>query len=226
MPNANSNLNGLGALASTALGKPGESSIGGVLGSAVGNATLGATASGLAVEGLGSASAAQTLSNSANSLANQVLGNLSAAASGTQGATAAMKDWTNGLAMPPLAAMAQDAASAVSLLPGGQIAALGADVVGLSTAVVGGNPIGISLPPLAGDANSMLGAAQTIVPTLAGQTGLASTELGKLASAVGDSKDFAGVMADPVAVFQKGAQAINMDPRHTATFRSLAPAVR
>jgi len=209
MPNANTNLNGLGALTNSALGKAGETSLNAIAGGATGAngstgiGTLASTASTLAAEGLGSANAA--LSNTASSLANQLLGNLGSMSNGIQGATSAMKDWTNGLDMPPLAQ------GAINGLNGTQIAALGQEVAGIAQFASGNNSM-MSLPPLAASANTMLDAAQTMIPALSGQAGMASTELGKLASAVGDSKDFASLVGNPMAAIEKGALAINIDP--------------
>ncbi|PZM77645.1 MAG: hypothetical protein DKT66_25530 [Candidatus Melainabacteria bacterium] len=208
MPTQN-NLNGLGALTNSALGKVGENGLGGITSGATGaNGTTGigslaSTASTLAAEGLGSANAA--LSSTASSLANQLLGNLGSVSNGMQSATSAMKDWTNGLDMPPLAQ------GAVNSLNGTQIAAIGQEVAGMAQFASGTSSL-MSLPPLAASANTMLDAAQTMMPALSGQAGMASTELGKLASAVEDSKGFASLVGNPVAAIEKGAQAINMDP--------------
>lgn len=214
MPTQN-NLNGLGTLTNSALGKVGETGLGGITGGATGaNGTTGigslaSTASTLAAEGLGSANAA--LNSTASSLANQLLGNLGSMSNGLQGATATMKDWTNGLSgldMPPLA---QGALNGLNGFNGAQVAAIGQEIAGLPQFAANANSM-MSLPPLAASANTMLDAAQTMMPNLSGQAGMASSELGKLASAVGDSKDFASLVGNPMAAIEKGAQAINMDP--------------
>lgn len=213
MPMQNPNLTGLGALANTSLSKPGETGIGALTGSlsgTTGNSTLASTANVLAAEGLGSASAAQALSSTANALANQLMSNLGSVANGMQGATASMKDWTNGLSLPPLA---QDVVTGVNGLPGSQVSAIAQEAAALSPLAAGSNSLlGVTLPPIAANANTALEAAQTLMPTLSGQAGLASSQLNSLASAVSDNMNFSNLMAAPLANLQKGAQAINMDP--------------
>lgn len=210
MPNANTNLNGLGALSYTSLGKPGESPLGALAGGINGNSLSSACAGNLATEGLGNASAANAMSSTANSLANQLMSNLGSMSTGMQGATSALKDWTNGLSMPPLAAGASGVSNG---LPGSQLASIAQDVAGLSPMTTIANAaLGSVLPPLAANANTVVDAAQSMMPTLSGQAVAASAELGKLASAVGDSKDFNSLIGNPIAALQKGAQAINLDP--------------
>lgn len=148
------------------LAKPGETPM--AMPASASTNALASTASILATEGL-------TNANAANALANQVMSNLGSISNGMQGATSTMKDWTNGLSMPPLVQ------SALNSLPVPQFAAIEKDLAKMTTLP---SMIGTALPPLAA----------------------------QVATASGNSKDFRSLMADPFAVLQKGAQAINMNP--------------
>ncbi len=195
------NLSGLSSLGDKALGKTSaDSALGSLLGGQAGSAL---TAQGLgSMLGGGACLANGPLSASGASLGNQLMNGLSGATNSALGPTAAMKDWTNGLAMPPLTSLASGAVPGLAGLPGMQTAAL--------TAALSKQEM--ALPPLTSGASSMLNAAQNMMPSLTGQANIASQEIGKLSSAVSDSKAFANLMSDPLAAVQKGAQAINMDP--------------
>jgi len=138
MPMQN-NFNGQSVLTNTGLGKTGETPV--AMPASASTNALASTASILATEGL-------TNANAANSLANQVMSNLGSISKGMQGATSTMKDWTNGLSMPPLAQ------SALNSLPVPQFTALEKDLAKMTTLP---STIGTALPPLAAQAATASG---------------------------------------------------------------------